>query len=458
MKQLTCEMCGSNDLLKQNGIFVCQTCGTKYSVGEAKKMMIEGVVEVTGSVKVDKSPELENLLIISERAVNEGNYEIAESFYEKILIIDPDNWKANFYRSYCATMHCKIINLDNSFNTTLTTATSTIRMIIANDEVDIEAIIEIMKRISSLAKMVIYNKFEIYKKFPERCFIDNYGYPTHTQNKDAFVKYTLECTKMISDLSLFYTVILDSPYATLHMVDIADALHDTIKNHMLNFSHYYPYYDTKPFKRYTEIAAKAATNCGSVLGAFETTNKEIRERIERQQKEVEKKKRKEEEERKRAEEKERFDAYWAEHTEEKQQLESELSRLQTEVKDHKAQLTPLEHEIEDINSAYKLDCYEVPAKIEQQSVIREIAKLRSELRNLGLFKGKEKKVIQAQIDELDSRLPEIKKSIDLEIGELRKELNEKINALENKAKPLKAKIFSAEKRISEIKAELTKNR
>ena len=46
MKQLTCQMCGSTDLMKQNGVFVCQTCGMKYSVEEAKKMMIEGTVDV----------------------------------------------------------------------------------------------------------------------------------------------------------------------------------------------------------------------------------------------------------------------------------------------------------------------------------------------------------------------------------------------------------------------------
>ncbi len=38
MKQLTCKMCGSNDLVKQDGVFVCQNCGCKYSVEEAKKM------------------------------------------------------------------------------------------------------------------------------------------------------------------------------------------------------------------------------------------------------------------------------------------------------------------------------------------------------------------------------------------------------------------------------------
>lgn len=49
MKRLTCEMCGSTDLIKQDGVFVCQTCGCKYSIEEAKKMMVEGTVEVTGT-------------------------------------------------------------------------------------------------------------------------------------------------------------------------------------------------------------------------------------------------------------------------------------------------------------------------------------------------------------------------------------------------------------------------
>lgn len=37
MKQLVCEMCGSKDLVKDGGVFVCQSCGCKYSVEEAKK-------------------------------------------------------------------------------------------------------------------------------------------------------------------------------------------------------------------------------------------------------------------------------------------------------------------------------------------------------------------------------------------------------------------------------------
>lgn len=48
MKKLVCEMCNSTDIIKENGLFVCQYCGCKYAVEEAKKMMNDdGPVEVT---------------------------------------------------------------------------------------------------------------------------------------------------------------------------------------------------------------------------------------------------------------------------------------------------------------------------------------------------------------------------------------------------------------------------
>lgn len=55
MKQLKCELCGSVELIKQDGVFVCQSCGCKYSVEDAKKMMFEGTVEVAGTVKTKET-------------------------------------------------------------------------------------------------------------------------------------------------------------------------------------------------------------------------------------------------------------------------------------------------------------------------------------------------------------------------------------------------------------------
>ena len=38
MKRLTCEMCGSTELIKQDGLFICKFCGCKYTVVDAKKV------------------------------------------------------------------------------------------------------------------------------------------------------------------------------------------------------------------------------------------------------------------------------------------------------------------------------------------------------------------------------------------------------------------------------------
>ena len=74
MKRMVCEMCGGTDLMKDQGVFVCQSCGCKYSVEEAKKMMIEGVVQVEGTVQVDESNRVKSLVENADRLYTEGEY------------------------------------------------------------------------------------------------------------------------------------------------------------------------------------------------------------------------------------------------------------------------------------------------------------------------------------------------------------------------------------------------
>lgn len=116
MKPLTCEMCGSTNLLKQDGVFVCQSCGTKYSVEEAKKMMVEGTVAVEGTVKIDTSSELKNLYEIARRAKESDNADNAEKYYDMILVKDPTSWEANFYVVYYRAMKCKIAEIWSAAN------------------------------------------------------------------------------------------------------------------------------------------------------------------------------------------------------------------------------------------------------------------------------------------------------------------------------------------------------
>lgn len=94
MKKLTCEMCGSTDLVKQDGVFVCQSCGSKYSVEEAKKMMVEGTVEIQGSVQVSNAAQLDNLLQLAYSSYNSKNYAQAEEFCNQVIAMDGSNFDA----------------------------------------------------------------------------------------------------------------------------------------------------------------------------------------------------------------------------------------------------------------------------------------------------------------------------------------------------------------------------
>lgn len=114
MKQLTCEMCGSTDLMKQDGVFVCQTCGCKYSVEEAKKMMVEGTVEVQGTVTVDNERKIENLRTLADRARETGDSKTAAQYYGQLLLEDPDDWAANFYSVYYDAHNIKIAEIGSA--------------------------------------------------------------------------------------------------------------------------------------------------------------------------------------------------------------------------------------------------------------------------------------------------------------------------------------------------------
>ena len=81
-------MCGSNDIVKQDGLFVCQYCGCKYTVEEAKKMMDDAV-----SVKIDTSETIGNYAALAQNAFDSGNYIDAEKYCNKYMEADLNSHK-----------------------------------------------------------------------------------------------------------------------------------------------------------------------------------------------------------------------------------------------------------------------------------------------------------------------------------------------------------------------------
>lgn len=92
MKQLTCEVCGGNDLLKQEGVFVCQSCGCKYSADEVKKLM----VQISEPVKVEGINNADEDLKRAETFVCLGLKEEAKNIYRELSIKYPADYRVWF--------------------------------------------------------------------------------------------------------------------------------------------------------------------------------------------------------------------------------------------------------------------------------------------------------------------------------------------------------------------------
>lgn len=104
LKALVCEMCGSHDFIKQDGMYVCQHCNTKYTAEEAKKLF----------VAIDNSSKIENLIKVARQAQTESNFEKAGRYYDMVLQEQADNWEAAFYTVYDSAMGTNIAGISSA--------------------------------------------------------------------------------------------------------------------------------------------------------------------------------------------------------------------------------------------------------------------------------------------------------------------------------------------------------
>lgn len=112
-------MCSSHDIVKQDGYYVCQNCGTKYTTEDAKKLIVEvaGKVDVSGSaVKIDSSDSLNNYRQLARRARESGDVVNAVKYYEMVAVKDLNDWEAAFFPVYYQAAETNIAGIVNSAN------------------------------------------------------------------------------------------------------------------------------------------------------------------------------------------------------------------------------------------------------------------------------------------------------------------------------------------------------
>lgn len=368
MKRLTCEMCGSTDLIKQDGVFVCQTCGCKYSIEEAKKMMVEGTVDVSGStVKVDNERKIENLRTLADRAKAEGDTETAAKYFEELLKEDPNNWEANFYTIYYAAHNIKIAQIGSAANRVsniIDTVYSLIEENLHTPDEQKAAGREVAYAVANFSSYLIPNATNNLGTTTESIdkAVDEWLVPICLMNihvGDSLVKYFGDYE--IAEKA--YAVVAN--FTGMEITETGRQVMDLAKSRLAPI---------REEKAKRELAEKEAITAAA---------------------------------------KKRTEEYWTCHTEERQQLETEKRALLEKRKYLNSQIEELRKKLDVIPS--------ISIRDEKQKMMNE---LKEQLKSLGFFKGKEKKSLHTRIDELGHEMEQLTISIENEKSSIQHKINE----------------------------------
>lgn len=391
MKRLTCEMCGSTDLIKQDGVFVCQTCGCKYSIEEAKKMMVEGTVDVSGStVKVDNERKIENLRTLADRAKAEGDTETAAKYFEELLKEDPNNWEANFYTIYYAAHNIKIAQIGSAANRVsniIDTVYSLIKENLHTPDEQKAAGREVAYAVANFSSYLIPNATNNLGTTTESIdkAVDEWLVPICLMNihvGDSLVKYFGDYE--IAEKA--YAVVAN--FTGMEITETGRQVMDLAKSRLAPI---------REEKAKRELAEKEAIAAAA---------------------------------------KKRTEEYWTCHEEERKQLEAQMESLLENRKHLNSQVEALRKEMDNVPS--------IAVRNEKQKVMGD---LKEQLKSLGFFKGKEKKSIQARIDELKHEMEQLTSSIESEKAPLQQKISE-----------LMGEVRKLDEQVGTITIELTKER
>jgi hypothetical protein len=160
------------------------------------------------------------------------------------------------------------------------------------------------------------------------------------------------------------------------------------------------------------------------------------------------------------ERKEKIAKYWEAHAEEKAKLDKEQADLKTKMDELNAKIAAIDKKnTARINELSKERDKKLPCEVEvdkQRDLIRDLEAQRDKC---GIFKGKEKKAIQARLDtEEHPKLDALRKKADTEKKAHQDKFNAEINAVKGEGKELRDEVADLKKRSDEITKELTKDR
>jgi DNA-directed RNA polymerase subunit RPC12/RpoP len=448
-----CPQCGGDlQLDNEKELGFCMYCGSKIVVQEAIR-----------AIRIDYSFMIEKWMKTGDLAAEGGNLSEAYDYYTKIVEAQPDNWLSIFKKGKVAGWQSTLANMR------LTEATTCFGEAInlAPDEEKEDLKNESAEEVKKLALAIISLRADRFMNWPDEDEANGFSND---------IKQILNAVFKLNDKSGFIVSGFMEPIATKIISSVIETWNRKIlpeyngqENHpgnfefnqfierigycttlvenAINLSDKDYKEDIRGFKTLItleEVAIKSCswdyeiTNFGgywtkdrlltdaaqqirrNYISMYKTKISQIETKMQKHlEAELQEKEKKAKEESQK-----KFDEYWCAHKNEKLQLEEERNALSSRIISFENERKAVTKELLNENNNIKA----------------QIEKISGEQKSLGLFKGKEKKALQAQINCAQ---------IDLDMN------NSKVNELQ---KPIIVKINDLKKRITEIDIELSKKR
>ena len=159
MAALVCDVCGGKLIMGTGGTAVCDSCGIEYSTDRMK----EKIQEIKGVVRVDNSHMVENYLKMAKSAIDAGNNPEAESYCNKIIEIEPTNYKAWLMKGEAAAWQSSLQNsrIDEGVSSFIKAINN------APDEEKDDVVEEAKDQIVNLSVAMISLRTERFAKWPD---------------------------------------------------------------------------------------------------------------------------------------------------------------------------------------------------------------------------------------------------------------------------------------------------
>jgi hypothetical protein len=377
MKALVCEMCGSADIIKDNGFYVCQSCGVKYTVEEARKMMVEGVV------KIDKTDDIKSFLELGMSSLRGNNGEQAMLYANRALEIDPKCTDAWLIKMYSIQFLGTVGNprLQEMVDAGANAVSSADNDFGVEEKVCTHYIDRGLELLS-----IATSKLKDTKRLKEMHNANAKAYGWTAVDKTA--NYDTDIAKMYDDLA-GYAVGM-----RLFVSDGALKRSPTLRNKLRQLGREYEQETIAVNERYRIYGRKLLPDA---MRTRDNIVYEINNRIEKAEQ---------------ANQKEKNENYWEEHQDLRKQLEDEKNEAKKHISDLKAQINA------------------IPGMKEKMELESQLAEAEKDINSYGVFDIKRKKEKREQILDIKAMLDEADKIVKEPLQILEKKISEENDRIE----------------------------